>query len=102
MQQLLRPGHWFRVWCTDTNNCRWLKLEGFYVGADTVVFEDFGGENRLKMSATAFAHDIVSGRSSPVDPDPSLQRVLKLLPPAPAIRVDPKSSWYKAPVAAAA
>lgn len=92
---LLRGGDWFRVWCASSNNCRWLKLDKHYPGADTVVFEDFGGENRLKMRARAFIHDLASGRSVPVDPDPSIQRLIKLLPPAPEQRVDPGEAWFK-------
>ena len=96
VQTLLRGGDWFRVWCATSNNCRWLKLDQYYAGVDTVVFEDFGGDNRLKMRATAFVHDLAAGRSAPVDPDPSIQRLIKLLPPAPAERLDPGSVWFQA------
>ena len=99
---LLRGGDWFRVWCASSNNCRWLKLDQYYAGVDTVVFEDFGGENRLKMRATAFVHDLASGRSSPVDPDPSIQRLIKLLPEAPADRIEPGSVWFKSATPAVA
>jgi hypothetical protein len=95
MQMLLRGGDWFRVWCSSSGNCRWLKLQQYYVGADTVVFEDFGGENRLKMRAAAFVQDLLAGRSAPVDPDPGIQRLLKLLP-APAGRIDSAEVWFKA------
>jgi hypothetical protein len=48
------------------------------------------------MRATAFVHDLAAGRSAPVDPDPSIQRLIKLLPPAPAERLDPGSVWFQA------
>jgi hypothetical protein len=101
LQLVLRSGDWFRVWCDADHNCRWLKLEQYYPAADTVVFEDFGGENRLKMRATAFVHDLVAGRSSPVDPDPAIQGILKLLPAPPAERIEPGAVWFKAAAAAA-
>lgn len=102
VQSLLRGGDWFRVWCASSSNCRWLKLDKYYAGADTVVFEDFGGENRLKVRATAFLHDLAAGRSAPVDPDPTLQRLLKALPPAPAERLDAGEVWFKAAAPATA
>jgi hypothetical protein len=102
LQLLLRGGDWFRVWCAASNNCRWLKLERYYAGADTVVFEDFGGENRLKMRAAAFVHDLVAGRSAPVDPDPAITRLIQQLPPAPVERLDARAAWFKAEAAAAA
>jgi hypothetical protein len=101
IQLVLRDGDWFKVWYAAINNCRWLKLRHYYAGADTVVFEDFGGENCLKMSARAFAQDLVGGRSAPVDPDPSIQRLIKQLPVV-AGPIEARASWFKADAAVAA
>jgi hypothetical protein len=94
VQRLLRGGDWFKVWCADARNCRWLKLVSHYAGADTLVFEDFGGDNCLKMSAKAFLADLAGGRSAPVDPDPSLAQLLPLLGPADP-PFDQRAAWYK-------
>lgn len=97
---ILHTGQWFKVWCQGSSNCRWLKLDQHHPSADLVVFEDFGGENRLKLRASAFVADLVADRSTPVDPDPTVRRLIQGLGPS-APPADRGEAWYKAAAPAA-
>ncbi len=92
---LLSAGEWFRVWEASTKLCRWLKLVQYYQPHDRVVFEDFAGDNRLQMKATIFGHDLASGRSVPVNPNPVTTDLIKRLPAAPAEPLDQDAKWFK-------
>lgn len=96
LHMLLGIGEWFRVWEAATKTCRWLKLLNYYPAHDRVVFEDFTGENCLKMKAGVFGHDLAAGRSVAVNPSPATPDLIAQLPPAPAEPEDPQASWFAA------
>ncbi len=92
---LLKTGEWFKVWESGASHCRWLKLLNFFPARDLIVFEDFGAENFLKMKLSAFVQDLVTERSAPVNPDPAMQKLIKLLPAAVSGPIEAGASWFK-------
>jgi hypothetical protein len=78
---ILMPGSWFQVWDASHSQKRWLKLRTYAPAHETVLFEDFLGEKTLRIRSTALLHDLVAGRSAPVDPNPTVRRALTLLEP---------------------
>ena len=102
LTSILVTGSWFQVWDASHQQKRWLKLHVYAAAQDSVVFSDFLGEHHLSMRVATFAHDLVAGRSAPVDPNPTVRRALALLPPLAAElpETGDKPHWHK--VAAAA
>lgn len=100
---VLSIGSWFQVWDASHDQRRWLKLHGYFPAQDAIVFTDFLGENNLKIRIGPFTHDLIAGRSAPVDPNPTVRRALGLLPPIAAEfpASDDKPQWAPAAVAAA-
>ena len=90
LTSILTVGSWFQVWDSSQNQRRWLKLHQYFPTQDTVVFDDFLGENHLRIRSSVFTHDLIAGRSAPVDPNPTVRRALELL--APVASELPKSS----------
>ena len=81
LNAILTPGGWFKVWDAAQQQQRWLKLTSYYPAQDAVVFSDFLGQNLMKMRGLGLVHDLLEGRSEPVDPDAVVQKSLRLLDP---------------------
>lgn len=82
---ILVIGSWFQVWDAPNDQRRWLKLHAYIPARDMVVFDDFMGENHLRLPASSLIRDLIESRSAPVDPSPAVQRSLKLLGPLSAM-----------------
>lgn len=78
---ILIAGSWFQVWDSSRSQRRWLKLHAHIPAQRVVVFEDFLGTQHLRVRDSNFIHDLIAGRSAPVDPNPTMRRALGLLPP---------------------
>lgn len=81
LSAVLTVGGWFQVWDASSAQRRWLKLGAYVPERNSVSFDDFLGENRLRIPASSLIRDLVEGRSTPVDPSPAVQRSLSLLAP---------------------
>ncbi|HVT34305.1 MAG TPA: DUF1631 family protein, partial [Nevskiaceae bacterium] len=81
LSAILMVGSWFQVWDATNSQQRWLKLHAYFPTIDAVVFDDFMGENHLKLNASNLIRDFIKGLSAPVDPSAAVQRALKLLEP---------------------
>ncbi|HUP90896.1 MAG TPA: DUF1631 family protein [Solimonas sp.] len=78
---ILTVGSWFQVWDSGHQQQRWLKLHAYFPAQDIILFDDFLGENHLRIRASTFTHDLIAKRSAPVDPNPAVQRSLDMLAP---------------------
>ncbi|HUP92217.1 MAG TPA: DUF1631 family protein, partial [Solimonas sp.] len=78
---ILTVGSWFQVWDSGHQQQRWLKLHAYFPAQDVILFDDFLGENHLRIRASSFTHDLIGKRSAPVDPNPAVLRSLDMLAP---------------------
>ena len=99
---ILTVGSWFQIWDAPNNQRRWLKLHAYVPSRDAVVFDDFTGENHLRIHASTLIRDLIAGRSAPIDPNPAVQRSLPLLSPLAAMLPvsDEPAVWQSAAVSA--
>ena len=99
---ILTTGSWFQVWDAPNNQRRWLKLHAYMPARDAIVFDDFTGENHLRIQASTLIRDLIAGRSAPVDPNPAVQRSLTLLSPLAAMLPASDATTVWQPAAAGA
>ena len=76
---MLLPDTWFRVFDAARNQTRWLKVGSYYPAEDLVRFTGIDDSTQLSLRASRLGHDLVDGRSEPINPSPDTRSALDAL-----------------------
>lgn len=79
LARVLLPDTWFRVFDAARNQTRWLKVGSYYPAEDLVRFTGIDDSTQLSLRASRLGHDLVDGRSEPVNPSPDSRAALDAL-----------------------
>jgi len=79
LARVLLPETWFRVFDVSRNQTRWLKVGSYYPGEDLVRFTGIDDSTQLSLRASRLGHDLVDGRSEPINPSPDSRAALDAL-----------------------
>jgi len=79
LRRVLTPESWFRVYDSEHNQTRWLKLNSFYPDQDSVSFTGFDESLKLSIRARRFAEHLAGGQSEPINPDDAAKEALEQL-----------------------
>ena len=101
---ILIPGGWFTVWDPGEKTKHWMRVRSYYPAQNAVLFGHYMEERYLRLSAHAFASDLVEGRTAAIDPSRELQNAIDRLAELPFPRQSESVVWVTAegkPLAAA-
>ncbi|HEX4894884.1 MAG TPA: DUF1631 family protein [Solimonas sp.] len=73
---VLIPGAWFTVWDSGEQKRHWMRVRAYYPSQNLVLFAHYMDERYFRLRATAFATDLIDGRSAAIDPAPELQQAI--------------------------
>ncbi len=79
LARVLLPDTWFRVFDAARNQTRWLKVGSYYPAEDLVRFTGIDDSTQLSLRASRLGHDLVDGRSEPINPSPDTRSALDAL-----------------------
>lgn len=93
---ILIPGGWFTVWDAGEKTKHWMRVRSYYPTQNAVLFGHYMEERYLRLSAHAFASDLVEGRTAAIDPSRELQNAIDRLAELPFPRLSEPVLWVSA------
>ncbi len=90
---MLIPGGWYTVWDAGEKTKHWMRVRSYYPTQNAVLFGHYMEERYLRLSAHAFATDLIEGRTAAIDPSRELQNAIDRLAELPFPRVSESVVW---------